>query len=340
MKAAIFKGAGQPLEIAEVDVPRPKYGEALVKVKACGVCATDLHYLHGTPTFKKPPLILGHEISGIVEEVGEGVEGISVGEAVIVPPVISCGTCGRCREGRDNICDNMKMVGNHMDGGFAEYLTVPARVLVKLPQGLPVYDCAIISDAVSTPFHAVKNRGEVRGGEWVAIFGCGGVGIHAVQIAAAFGASVITVDIDDRKLRLARELGAVETVNPREVDAVKTIQRMTSGGVDAAFEIIGKPTTLEQAFSVVRPGGRLVVVGYSAEDWNLRASRVMFREISVLGSLGCRLAEYPAIIKMVASGRLKLGPTISDRLGLEDVNEALNRLEKGMVVGRQIVVVS
>jgi len=340
MKAAVFKGPGQPLEITEVGIPRPGYGEALVKVKACGVCATDLHYLHGTPTFKKPPLILGHEISGVVEEVGEGVEGVGAGDVVIVPPVISCGACSRCREGRDNICENMKMVGNHIDGGFAEYLTVPAKILVKLPQNLPVHDSAIISDAVSTPFHAVRNRGRVMGGEWVAVFGCGGVGIHAVQSAAAFGASVIAVDIDDRKLRLARELGAVETVNASEVDVVKTVQRMTSGGVDAAFEIIGKPATLEQAFSVVRPGGRLVVVGYSAENWSLRASRVMFREISVLGSLGCRLAEYPTIVKMVASGRLKLAPTISDRLSFDEVNDALKRLEEGKVVGRQIVVVS
>jgi threonine dehydrogenase-like Zn-dependent dehydrogenase len=135
-------------------------------------------------------------------------------------------------------------------------------------------------------------------------------------------------------------LGAAETVNPNEVDVVKTIQQITSGGVDVTFEIIGKPTTLEQAFSVVRPSGKLVVVGYSAENWNLRASRVMFREISVLGSFSCRLAEYPTIISMIASRRLKLEPTISERLALEAINEALKRLEEGKVVGSQIVMVS
>ncbi|HID05227.1 MAG TPA: hypothetical protein EYP20_05425 [Aigarchaeota archaeon] len=340
MRAALFKAAGQPLELADVEEPKPGYGEALVKVAACGVCATDLHYLHGVPTFKKPPLILGHEISGVVEEVGEGVEGVKPGDRVLIPPVLSCGACQRCREGRDNICEGMQMVGNNIDGGFAEYIKAPAKMLFKLPDELPLHESCIISDAVSTPFHAVKNRGAVRGGEWVAILGCGGVGINAVQIAASLGASVIAIDIDGRKLQLAKQLGAVETVNPAEVDLAKTVYQITGGaGVDAAFEIIGKPATLEQAFNLVKPGGRLVVVGYSAENWSMRVSRVMFREVTVLGSLGCRLAEYPTLINMVRSGRIKLEPVISSRLKLEQVNEAMKNLEEGRVLGRQIIVV-
>ena len=339
MKAALFRGAGQPLELAEVEKPKPGVGEALVKVMACGVCATDLHYLHGVPTFKKPPLILGHEISGVVEELGEGAEGVEVGDKVLIPPVLSCGYCNRCREGRDNICEHMQMVGNNIDGGFAEYIKVPARMLFKLPDGLPLVESCIISDAVSTPFHAVKNRGGVRGGEWVAILGCGGVGINAVQIAAALGAMAIAIDIDERKLQLAKQLGAIEALNPREVDVAKAVQQIAGrGGVDVAFEIIGKPATLEQAFNLVRPGGRLVVVGYSAENWSMRVSRVMFREITVLGSLGCRLAEYPTIINMVKNGRIKLEPIISSRLRLEQINEAMQNLEQGKVVGRQIIV--
>ncbi|MEM4185760.1 MAG: zinc-binding dehydrogenase [Candidatus Caldarchaeum sp.] len=340
MKAAVFRGAGQPLEIVDVEVPKVGYGEVLVKVAACGVCATDLHYLHGVPTFKKPPIILGHEISGTVAEVGEGVIGFSVGEPVLVPPVLSCGVCPKCFEGRDNICENMQMVGNHVDGGFAEYVKAPARNLIHLRESLPLRESSIISDAVSTPYHAVKNRGDVRGGEWVAVIGCGGVGINAVQIASALGGLVIAVDIDDRKLQLAKQLGAVETINPKEADVGKTVQKIAGGGVDVAFEVVGKPATLEQALSAVKPGGRLVVVGYSAENWSMRVSRLMFREISVVGSLGCRLAEYPAIINMVKAGKIKLEPVISDRLGLEEVNTALKRLEEGKAVGRQIVVMS
>ncbi len=341
MKAALFKGAGQPLELADVEKPRPRYGEALVKVSACGVCATDLHYLHGVPTFKKPPLILGHEISGVVDELGEGVEGIEIGDRVLIPPVLSCGACQKCREGRDNICERMQMVGNNIDGGFAEYIKVPAMMLFKLPNELPLPESCIISDAISTSFHAVKNRGAVKGGEWVAIIGCGGVGINAVQIAAALGASVIAIDIDDRKLQLAKQLGAIEAINPEGVDVTKAVKQLAGKeGVDVAFEIVGKPATLEQAFNLVKPGGRLVVVGYSAENWSLRVSRVMFREITVLGSLGCRLAEYPTLINMVKNGKIKLEPLIFSKLKLEQVNEAMKNLEEGKVVGRQIIVMS
>lgn len=340
MKAAVFHGEGSPLTIEEVGEPRDLGpGEVLVRVAACGVCASDLHYLHGTPTFKKPPLILGHEISGFVEDVARDVKELAPGEAVIVPPLISCGDCANCREGRDNICYEGLMIGNSVDGGFAEFIKVPARMLHKIPSNLPVHESAVISDAVSTPFHAVKNRGEVKPGEWVAVFGCGGVGLNAVQAAAALGASVIAVDIDERKLRLARELGAVETINPQEVDVAKSTRSIAGRrGVDAAFEVVGKPSVMEQALEVVRPGGRLVIVGYSHKNWDLRVSRVMFREISVIGSLGCRSAEYPYIIRLVERGLIKLGPIISERMPLEKINDALKRLEEGAVVGRQIIV--
>lgn len=338
MKAAVFNGPGESLEIREVAVPEPGPGDVLVRVAACGVCATDLHYLHGTPTFRKPPLILGHEVSGVVEKAPPDVAAFASGDRVLIPAVLSCGNCASCREGRDNICEQMAMLGNHIDGGFAEFVRVPARSVFKLPAGLPLQDSAIISDAISTPFHAVKNRGMVRAGDLVAIFGCGGVGINAVQIAAAFGATVLAVDIDDAKLELAKKLGASATFNSRDPDTVKGIRSMTGGGVDIAFEIVGRPEVLELAFSSVRPGGRLVSVGYSERNWDFRVNRVMFREMTIVGSLGCRTSEYPRIIEMVRSGRLKLGPVVSERCSLGEVNAALQKLEAGTVLGRQLVV--
>lgn len=338
MRAALFHGPGKPLTVEEVETPRIGPGEALVKVAACGVCATDLHYLHGTPTFKKPPLILGHEVSGRIEAVAPDVASFTKGETVLVPAVLSCGECLNCRRGRDNLCDRMVMPGNHADGGFAEFIKVPARNLVRLPEGLPLEEGAVISDAVSTPFHAVRNRGHVQGGDWVAIFGCGGVGINAVQIAAALGATVIAVDVDAKKLALARELGASETLNPKEGDVPKAIRKLTGGGVDVAFEIVGKPQVLDQAFGSVRAGGTLVAVGYSEETWNFAVHRVMFREMSVIGSLGCRSADYPTILTMVQLGKIRLGPVVGDRLPLERINEALARLESGAVSGRQLVI--
>lgn len=338
MRAALFHGPGNPLTIEDVETPKVDPGEALVKVAACGVCATDLHYLHGTPTFKKPPLILGHEVSGWIEAVAPDVTAFAPGETVLVPAVLSCGQCLNCRRGRDNLCERMVMPGNHADGGFAEFMKVPARTLVRLPEGLPVQESAVISDAVSTPFHAVRNRGHVQGGDTVAIFGCGGVGINAVQIAAALGATVIAVDIDPKKLTQARELGAAEALNPKEGDVPKAIRKLTGGGVDVAFEIVGKPQVLDQAFGSVRAGGTLVTVGYSEETWNFAVHRLMFREMSVVGSLGCRSADYPTILQMVRQGKIRLGPVVGDRLPLEQINEALARLESGTVSGRQLIV--
>lgn len=337
MKAAVFHGPGKILAIEEVEVPTIGPGEVLVRTAACGVCATDLHYLHGTPTFKKPPLILGHEVSGRIEKLGPDVADVAEGDTVLVPAVVSCGVCTACKRGRDNICERMMMLGNHADGGFAEFVKVPHKGLVKLPPELPLVESSIVSDAVSTPFHAVKNRGCVRAGEWVAVFGCGGVGINAVQIAAALGALVIAVDIDSRKLALARQLGAAETVHAQEMDAVKVIRAVAGGGADAAFEVVGKPQVLEQAFNSVRSGGRLVSVGYSEEDWTFRVSRAMFREISVLGSLGCPSAEYPSILRLVRAGKIRLDPVISERLPLVQINDALKRLEEGAVIGRQLI---
>ncbi len=337
MKAAVFRGPGKRLEVEEVEVPALGPGEVLVRTAACGVCATDLHYLHGTPTFKKPPLILGHEVSGIVEKVAGDVAGFSEGERVLVPAVISCGSCANCREGRDNICEKMSMVGNHIDGGFAEFVRVPARGLCRLPSELPLQESSVISDALSTPFHAVKNRGMVRAGDRVAIFGCGGVGINAVQIAAAFGATVMAVDIDDRKLELAKRLGASAAFNSKGADVVKEIRNATDGGVEVAFEVVGRPEVQNLAFSSVRTGGRLVTVGSSERSWELNVGRVMFREITIIGTLGCRSSEYPRIIEMVRSGKLKLGPVISEKLPLGEVNAALQNLEAGTVIGRQMV---
>ena len=333
----MFHGPGKPLTLEEVEAPIVGPGDALVRVAACGVCATDLHYLHGTPTFKKPPLILGHEVSGRIETVAADVSAFAPKESVLVPAVLSCGQCLNCRRGRDNLCERMVMPGNHADGGFAEFIKVPARNLVRLPEGLPLEESAVISDAISTPFHAVRTRGHVPGGDWVAIFGGGGVGINAVQVAVALGATVVAVDVDPRKLALARELGAAEALNPKEGDVPKAIRKLTGGGVDVAFEIVGKPQVLDQAFGSVRAGGTLVAVGYSEETWNFAVHRVMFREMSVIGSLGCRSADYPTILQMVRAGKIRLSPVVGDRLPLEQINEALARLEGGTVSGRQLV---
>jgi 6-hydroxycyclohex-1-ene-1-carbonyl-CoA dehydrogenase len=340
MRAAIFHGAGRPLELAEVPTPEPGAGEVRVKVAACGLCHTDLHYLdHGTPTFKTPPLVLGHEISGRIDRLGEGVTGWSEGDAVLLPAVLACGACVLCRTGRENICEASRMFGNHVDGGFAEFVLAPARDLVRLPPELPLAESAIIADALTTPFHAVVRRGAVAPGDRVLVLGCGGVGLNVVQIAAAVGARVVAVDVSAAKLEWAKRLGAEIVIDAGAHDRLDKAVRKATGaaGVDVAFEAIGKPSTQEQAFHCLRAGGRLVLVGFSPEAMSLPSGRVMFREIEIVGSLGCRPVDYPRVVELARQGRIRVAELVTHRFPLVEIERGLDALRAGEPV-RAIVV--
>ena len=336
MKAAVFYGAHQSLKIEDVPTPEISSEEALIKVAACGVCHTDLHYLEGVPTFKKPPVILGHEASGIVTRVGEKVTNVKENDRVLVPPVLTCGYCYSCRIGRENLCRNIVMIGNSIDGAYAEYTKIPAKDLIKLPTEIPLEEASIISDAMSTPFHALKNRADVRPGDSVVIYGVGGVGLNAVQIAAALGAFVIAVDKVEEKLQHAKELGASETINVDVENPVKAVRRITGGGADVAVEAIGIPEVMRMAYDSVRWGGRTVIVGYSHKDLSISAARLMFREIEVYGSLGCRIVDFPPLVDMVRRGKLKL--LVSNKMPLDQINEALGMLKNGKIKMRAIVI--
>ena len=331
MRAAVFHGAGRPLEVTEVPTPKAGPGEALIQVAGCGLCHTDLHYLdHGVKTFKTPPLILGHEAAGTVAALGAGVTARNVGDRVLIPAVLSCGRCRYCRQGRENLCDQMAMLGNNIDGAYAEYVVVPAAELVPVPDGIPLEQASVIADAVSTPYHAVTRRGKVRPGDQVAVVGCGGVGLNVVQCATVAGARVIAVDVNDQRLETARRLGAVETVNPKTVQrADKRVRELTGGGADVAFEAIGSPGTIQLAYGLLRRGGRLCVIGYSAEEVALSAAKLMYFELEIVGSLGCGAGEYPEILGLVEAGRLRLDEIVSGTMPLERINEGLDRLRKG-----------
>lgn len=333
MKAAVFHGPKKPLKIEEVETPKIESHEILVKIAACGVCNTDMHYIdHGVPTFKKPPMILGHEPSGIVEEAGAGVKNFKVGDRVLIPPVFSCGYCANCRLGRENICFNMVMLGNHIDGAFAEYTKVPAKDCQHLPEELPLEESSIIADAISTPYHAVKNRAQVRPGDSVVVFGCGGVGINVVQVASAAGASVIAVDVVDNKLDMAKKLGAQHTINASDKEdkaLLKEIRTLTGGGADIAIEAIGNPKTIVLASAAVKAGGLHCQVGYTHHSVPMNAGRLMFREIEIKGSLGCRPVDYPKIIEMVKTGKIQLEPVVTHKFKLEDIDKAFDLMRKG-----------
>ena len=334
MKAAVFHGPARPLSIEEIPTPEPAAHEVLVRVAGCGVCHTDLHYLdHGTPTFKAPPLVLGHEIAGTVAELGSAVTGILPGERVLLPAVLPCGSCALCREGRENICQDGKMLGNHLDGGYAEFVVVPAKDVFPLPEEIPLVEGSIIADALTTPYHAVVNRGRVRPGDRVVVVGCGGIGLNLVQMATAVGGRVVAVDVSADKLEWALRLGAEVALNPRELPrADKAIRAATGGGADVAFEAVGKAETQEQALASLRTGGRLVLVGYSPETLPLNSGRVMFRELEILGSLGCRPVDYPRAIELARSGRIKVAELVSHHFTLDDVNLAFDVLRSGEAI--------
>ncbi len=339
MKAVVFHGKDAGLKIEDIPVPQIGDDQILVKVAACGVCHTDLHYIeHGVPTFKKPPIVLGHEASGIVEKAGAAVTNVKKGQRVLIPAVLTCGRCPACRQGRENICSNMQMLGNHFDGAYAEYVAVPAKDVLDLPEAIPLNQGSIIADAISTPYHAVKNRAQVKPGDTVVVFGCGGVGINAVQMASAAGGYVIAVDVNPRKLEWALEFGAAKTIDATKVERVsKEIKKLTGGGADIAMEVIGNPKTIVEAFECVRVGGRLCVVGYTHETISIVAGKIMFKELEIVGSLGCRPVDYVPLIRMVAQGKIDVKRQVTHRFSLDEIGKAFEVMKEGLSL-RSIVI--
>ena len=329
MKAAIFKESNKQLYIEEIPVPEINTGEILIKVVACGVCHTDLHYIdHGVPTFKMPPLVLGHEASGIVE-IGGAI--FSKGQRVLIPAVLTCGKCKACLEGRENVCKNMIMPGNSIDGAFAQYIKVPEKDIILMPDEITLEEGCIIADAISTPYHAVVNRAKVKLSERVLVMGCGGVGINVVQIAVLQGTEVIACDIDDNKLEIALELGAKHAFNP-EKTSVKDFLKQNGGFVDVAFEVIGKPETIESAYKSLGLTGRLCVIGYTNQNISINPAKIMFYEQEIIGSVGCRPTDYYKILDLIKEGKIRLDKLIANKYELVDINKALDELRATQVL--------
>jgi 6-hydroxycyclohex-1-ene-1-carbonyl-CoA dehydrogenase len=338
MKAAVLEKPGS-LVVQEIPVPQLQHDEVLVRVAACGICHTDLHYIeHGVQTAKTPPVILGHEAAGIIERVGERVTNFSVGDRVLIPAVLTCGKCRFCRSGRENICEAMQMLGNHLDGAYAEFVRVPSKDLFVVPASMSLQDASIIADALSTPFHAVRYRGEVKPGDTVAVYGCGGVGLNVIQFCRLAGAKIFAVDTNPAKLEFADELGADMVIDvSQEPSPDRLIRKATGGGADVVFEVVGSPVAFKNAIHSVRTGGRVVLVGYSYSDATLPSGKVMFREIEIRGSLGCRPVDYPLIIELARSHRIELKSLISHRLPLTQIHQAFDLLRSGESI-RSVVI--
>ncbi len=344
MKAARFYEAGKPMRIEEVATPEPGPGEVLVQVKAAGICGTDLHIaLEGTIPTARTPITLGHEGAGVIVTLGNGVTGWRVGERVCFLPHAPCGQCWYCTSSRQTLCPRTQIFGLHRDGTFAEAIVVPARCLVTLPEAIPFELGAVLTDAVSTAYHAVVMRGAVQPGETVVVVGCGGVGHHAMLFARQQGAGrVIAVDVAEGALRRAQEVGAEATVNAREEDVAKRVRALTDGlGADLAVECVGRAETVITALKCLRRGGRAVIVGVGPERVTLPPLQAFVgMNLALLGSMGFDQADLETVIGMVSRRELDLTGSVSETLPLVEINQAIRRVAERKGDSVRVVVVS
>tara|TARA_A100001037_G_scaffold306208_1_gene349896 strand:- start:16445 stop:17476 length:1032 start_codon:yes stop_codon:yes gene_type:complete len=335
MKAMVLKKWGEELSFEEIPDPEPRYSEVIVRVYACAPDQFDVTIRDGRAGGNLP-LILGHEIAGEIVSVGKGVEHFQEGSKVVVHPYLTCGHCKFCQVGRNTLCLNFKgYIGAHTNGGYAEYVAVPEENLCFLPDGIDFALATTIVSPVATPLKALKTRAKIQPGQTVLIVGaCGGVGIHAVQIAKAFGANVIAVDIDDQKLSSAKDLGADHIVNSAKKDFADEVLEITEGiGADAVLELVGTDLTLPKSFSSVSRTGVLVVVGFQpGKIFECDPTRFVDDEILVTGSRYVNKAELSEAVEWVGSGRIK--PVISGTYDLKDAEQALQDLASGKIFGR------
>ncbi len=334
MKAAVIQEFKQPLVIQEIDVPVPDPGEVLIQVEACGVCHSDLSIADGDwPQLKrmiKKPLIPGHEVVGRVVKKGGQVEHLAIGDRVGVAWLHwSCGACELCQEGLENLCPNQAITGASVDGGYAEFIKAKASHAIKVPAPLEPAEAAPLFCAGVTVYRAVKNAG-VQPGQRVAVFGIGGLGHLAVQIAKTFGARIIAVDIAADKLELAQQLGADQVINAASEDVVKTFRGM--GGVHAAIVAASSKAAYNQAFYAVRPAGTLMVVGLPPEELSFPA--ILMREIKIRSVATGTRDDLRETLNLAAVGKIRC---LIETSGLDKVNDIFGQMRRGQIRGRVVI---
>jgi len=340
MKAIRLIGPGRPLELREVDLPALGPGDALVRVKAAGICHSDAHYRAGASRVEPLPLTLGHEVAGVVEQIGPQVADFKPGDRVCVHYMATCGQCESCNRGEEQFCASGKMIGKHRDGGYAEYIRVPARSVFRLPPEIPFEHGAIMMCSSATSLHALR-KARLEPGETVAVFGVGGLGLSAVQLAGALGAlQVFAVDIKESKLELARRLGATP-IDARAGDPVSRIRELTGGrGVDVALELIGLPLTMAQSVRVLAVGGRAALAGITTRSFEVTPYHELInKEAEIIGVSDHLAQELPLLIELARLGKLNLAPIVSRTIALDAdaINQALDDLDRFSDAARVVV---
>lgn len=365
IRAAVLREPGTPVAVEEVELAPPGEREVLVRVAAAGVCHSDVHLADGVLGRGRWPMVLGHEGAGVVEAVGRGVTHVRPGDRVMFCFVPACRSCRACLAGRPNLCEpagERVVAGMLMDGTsrlrlpdgttlqhglmiacFAEYAVVDAAAVVQLTSDLPLWQAALLGCGVVTGIGAVRNTARVQAGESVCVIGCGGVGLHVVAGARLAGAApIVAVDRDAAKLELALRRGATDAVDASSGDAAKAVRQLSAGGVDHAFEVVGRSETIRLAWDVLRPGATAVVVGLAPRGVEVALPAIQF--ITEKAIKGCFYgsadvaAELPQLVDMVADGRLELADVVSHVAGLEGVQPALERLRRGEGVRTVLVI--
>jgi len=338
MKALVLEDKEQCV-VRDVPKPTPDKDGILIKVKANGVCRSDWHVWKGGQPEGR---ILGHEFSGIVEEVGKDITKFKKGDRVVVPFTGSDGTCPYCLSGKSNLCDARSSPGGNYNGGYAEYVAVPKgdRNVMHLPEEIDFRDASALGCRFMTAFHGLADRAKVLPGEWVAVYGCGGVGLSTINIAMAMGANVIGVDINDANLELAKEMGAVYTINSREIEPVEAIIEMSKGGVDVSVDALGINETCLNSVRGLKKDGRHLQLGVIADGGGnvpLPVNEMLMKEIKFIPAFGMPAHRFPSLLSLVSQGRLTPGKMVTREVSLSEVNGLFEDMGKFALTGTFVV---
>ena len=347
MRAMLLHELGGPVTLAEVEEPRVGPSDAKIRVRAAGVGLTIL-IMKSTPGLVTSyPRILGHEVTGEVVELGSEVRHLKLGDRVICHFYLTCGACKYCRSARETLCENWRgYVGMAHDGGYAEYMSVPAVNLCRIPQEIPYAHAAIISDAIATPLHACRAEARIGPGDDVLVLGAGGgVGIHAVQMAKLCGGRVLAADLSAEKLECAKSLGADETIDCKSQNLVQQVQRLSDGrGVDAVLDFVASAQTLESGMESLAPGGKLVVLGFRPPSvfkvdpaFRVDPTVVLAKGLEIHGSRYVTMAELLDAAKLVQQGKIK--PVVSRTFPLEEAELAHSLIQNNQIPGRAALII-
>jgi 2-desacetyl-2-hydroxyethyl bacteriochlorophyllide A dehydrogenase len=332
MRAVVIAAYGGSLQPTRRPVPRPGPGEALVRVRASGLCSTDLHLLSGRQPLGQLPRIVGHELAGDVVELGEGVTQWRTGDRVTAAIDVTCGRCRHCLGGQTQRCRAMTRIGFERDGGHADYVAVPAANLVALPAEISYEAAAILPDAVACMYHSLIHQGGVGIGQRIAILGVGGLGIHGVQIARSAGAEVLATSRQPQRVALAERYGA-RGINTAHESLDAAVARFTDGeGVDVVVDNIGTRASLREGLALLRPGGKLLVVAYLDETFEVPSLPLFKTELEIIGCRGSTRQDLIDVVRLVRTGQVT--PVLGASYPLAEIQAAAARLESGDLVGR------